>query len=148
MKATERGEGGLHRSQLRSAGQSEEAASAYRTSQVAEDHQDIGKIPLQWPPRGREGSSCSCYDLMSVVVETLEFSVLAVFNSCLSFLHSKEQMFDSARCWRYCNPHRHMPVYHWLQRSNVIPRHALIRKNKSRRSTGTYEIYLTWVMLH
>lgn len=44
MKATERGEGGLHRSQLRSAGQSEEAASAYRPSEVIEDHQDIGKI--------------------------------------------------------------------------------------------------------
>lgn len=49
MKATERGEGGFHRSQLRTAGQSEEATSAYRPSQVAEDHQDIGKIPLSKP---------------------------------------------------------------------------------------------------
>lgn len=44
MKATERGKGRLHRSQLRSAGQSEEATPAYRPPQVTEDHQDIGKI--------------------------------------------------------------------------------------------------------
>lgn len=46
MKATERGQGGLHGSQFRSAGQSEEAASAYGSSQVAADHQDFGKTPF------------------------------------------------------------------------------------------------------
>lgn len=46
MKATERGQGGLHGSQFRPAGQSEEAASAYGSAQVAEDHQNSGKIPF------------------------------------------------------------------------------------------------------
>lgn len=44
MKAAEHGEGGLHRSQLRAAGQSEEATPAHRPPQVAEDHQDTGNI--------------------------------------------------------------------------------------------------------
>lgn len=44
MKAAERGEGGLHGRQLRSAGQSEEAAPANGPSEVTEDHQDIGKL--------------------------------------------------------------------------------------------------------
>lgn len=47
MKATERDEGGLHGRQLRSAGQSEEAAPAYGPSEVAEDHQDVGKISFK-----------------------------------------------------------------------------------------------------
>lgn len=46
MKAAERGQGGLHGSQLRPAGQSEAAASANGSSQVAEDHQDAGKLPF------------------------------------------------------------------------------------------------------
>lgn len=61
MKATDRGEGGLHSSQLRSAGQSEEATSAYRPPQVAEDHQDVGKISF----------TAACLTLITVSFESL-----------------------------------------------------------------------------
>lgn len=48
-------------------------------------------------------------------------------SSCPSFVCSKELMFDSARCWRYCNPpahthtnaHAQRSAYNWLERSNA-----------------------------
>lgn len=46
VKATDRGEGGIHRSQPGSTGQSEEATSVDGPSQVTEDHQDLGKLKI------------------------------------------------------------------------------------------------------
>lgn len=47
VKATERGEGGIHRGQPGSIGQSEETATADRPAEVTEDHQDAGKVYTQ-----------------------------------------------------------------------------------------------------
>lgn len=128
MKATECGEGRLHRSQLRSAGQSEEETSAYRPPQVAEDHQDTGKISfnacqLVWPDFWNDPHGVD----KDWVIPTVAMPGETESSSCPSFVCSKELMFDSARCWRYCNPpahthtnaHAQRSAYNWFERSNA-----------------------------